>query len=70
MHNWSTDTRELKKHPEKYAIWHTEQLINYGLGKEKIRSSVLKKYWQQIHIDPDAKKFLQYLLWPNDKKTS
>jgi hypothetical protein len=58
MKNWSTDITELKKNPEKYAIWRLEQLINYGLDGEKIDLTELKKYWNQIHIDPHKRRFL------------
>ena len=63
MHNWSTDTHELKKHPTQYAIWRLEQLINFGLGKTKLNKRALKKYWPKLHLDPKKKKFLEFLLW-------
>ncbi|NQU83037.1 MAG: hypothetical protein HQ539_03755 [Parcubacteria group bacterium] len=64
MHNWSVDIKELKKHKKQYKIWRLEQLINFGLGKEKIDRAELKKYWKFLYIDPDKKKFLSFLLWP------
>ena len=42
MKNWSTDTKKLKKNKDKFAIWKLEQLVNFGLGKEKIIRSELK----------------------------
>ena len=48
MYNWSTDTRELQKNPELYAIWKLEQLINYGLNGEKIQEKDLKKYLRSL----------------------
>ena len=36
MKNWSTDTSDLQKNTEKFSAWRLEQLINFGLGKEKI----------------------------------
>jgi hypothetical protein len=64
MHNWSTDTTQLKKSPEKYKIWKLEQLVNFGLNKEKISKENLKKYWNKLTIDPAKKKFLHLILWP------
>lgn len=64
MHNWSTDTAQLKKNPAKYKIWKLEQLINFGLGKGKISKKNLKKNWDNIDIDPARKKFLKIILWP------
>lgn len=58
MKNWSTDTAELQKNTEKYAVWRLEQLINFGLGEEKIDRDELKKYWDEVHIDPFKRKFL------------
>ncbi len=58
MKNWSTDTTELKKDPEKFSIWKLEQLINFGLDGEKIDKIELKKYWNLLNLDPLKKKFL------------
>jgi len=58
MKNWSTDTKKLRKDKEKFSVWRLEQLVNFGLGKEKIKKSELKKYWKAIHIDPFKRKFL------------
>ncbi len=63
MYNWNTDTTQLKKNPEKYTIWKLEQLINYGLDGEKISKKELLKYWDKIRIEPQYRKFLQFLLW-------
>lgn len=63
MYNWSTNIKELAKYPEKYAIWKLEQLINYGLDGEKLKQSELKRYWNQLNIDPLYKKYLHFLLW-------
>ena len=67
MHNWSVDTKELKKHREQYNVWRLEQMINFGLGKEKLKKQELKKYWPLLYIDPDKKRFLNFLLWPKEK---
>jgi len=62
MYNWSVDTKILKKYPRQYEIWRLEQLINFGLGKEKIEERKLKKYLSQLEIDPEKKKYLKFLL--------
>jgi hypothetical protein len=64
MYNWSTDTKELKKDKKKYAIWRLEQLVNFGLGKEKISRAELKKNWNDLDLDKNKKKFLKMILWP------
>ena len=62
MKNWSTNTKELVKDKDGFAIWRLEQLINFGIGKEKLRISELKKYWDVIDIDLSKKKFLALFL--------
>lgn len=51
-----------KDNPEKYKIWRLEQLINYGLGGEKINKKELKKYWRRLKLDPSRKAFLETFL--------
>ena len=60
MYNWSTDTTTLKKNPKKYAIWRLEQLINFGLGNEKLNVLDLKKYWDKLILDPKRKRVLSF----------
>lgn len=62
MKNWSTDEEALKKNPEAYAIWKLEQLVNYGIGDEKISKAELTMYWDRIQVDPDRRRFLSLLL--------
>ncbi len=58
MKNWSTDTKELEKDKTTFTIWKLEQLINFGLGEEKLDLIELKKYWNVLDIDPLKKRFL------------
>lgn len=58
MKNWSTNTKKLRGNKDKFAIWKLEQMVNFGLGKKKIKKSELKKYWDIIDIDPIKRKFL------------
>lgn len=68
MYNWSTDTTELQKDPEKYAIWKLEQMVNFGLNGEKLNRPLLEKFWDKLTLDPQKKTFLAFLLW--NKKVS
>jgi len=63
MYNWNTDTRALRKSPEKYAIWKLEQLINFGLDRGKLDAKLVKKYWNKLNIDSKKKEALAFLLW-------
>ena len=63
MYNWSVDEIELKKSPEKYAIWRLEQLLNFGLNGEKISKSALIKYLPDLDIDPVRREFINLLLY-------
>lgn len=58
MKNWSTDVSELQKDKEKFSTWRLEQLINFGLGEEKIDLNELRTYWNTLNIDPYKKFFL------------
>lgn len=62
MYNWSVDSKNLKKYPEKYAIWELEQLVNFGLNGKKLKLPELKKYFSNLRIDPQKKKYLKFLL--------
>jgi len=65
MYNWSVDEKKFKKEdPEGYQIWKLEQMINYGLGGEKLDEKLVRKYWKKLFIEPEIKKFLEFLLWP------
>lgn len=60
--HWSVDETELKKDPERYAIWRLEQRINFGVGEEKLDRAELKKYWDKIDIDPAKRRALSLAL--------
>ncbi len=62
MYNWSVDEEKLKTDPEAYQLWRLEQMINFGLGSERLRRSDLLKYWPKLKIDPARQKFLRLLL--------
>lgn len=62
MHNWSVDIKKLSKYLEKYKIWKLEQLINFGLDGQKLKTQDLKKYFNQLNIDPMYKRYLRFLL--------
>lgn len=61
MYNWSVDIAKLKKHPKEFKIWKLEQLINFGLGKEKLDKSEVKKNLKNLRVDPNKKKFLKFI---------
>lgn len=63
MYNWSVNTKRLKKDKKKYTIWKLQQLINFGLGKEKLDQREIKKYFNLLNIDTDKKKFLSFILY-------
>ncbi len=68
MYNWSVDEKKFKKEdPEGYKIWRLEQMINWGLGEEKLNKDELRKRWGQLFLDPIKKRYLEFLLWPRRK---
>lgn len=65
MYNWSVDEEAFKKaDPEGYEIWRLEQMINYGLGGEKLNEALVRKYWEKFYLDAPTKHYLEFLLWP------
>ena len=72
MYNWSTDTTELKKDKEQYAIWKLTQMINSGEAGEKLDEKLVRQYWEKIkdRLDPSYRAYLKFLLWPKKRKAS
>ena len=62
MYNWSTDKTTLKRYPKQYKIWRLEQLINFGLGKEKLPLEDVKKSLDTLSIDTKKKNYLKFLV--------
>jgi len=63
MFNWSTDTKRLKKNKEAYSKWKLEQQINYGLQGKRLKAPLLRKYLNNLSIDPVKKAFLHHILY-------
>lgn len=70
MYNWSVDEKELKKYPEQFVIWKLEQMVNWGLGGEKLSRNDLTTYWDRLFLDPVKKQYLTFLLWHQKTKRS
>jgi hypothetical protein len=68
MYNWSVNTKRLKKDKKKYTIWKLQQLINFGLAKNKLNQKEIKKYFNLLNIDADKRKYLNFILY--DEKPS
>lgn len=68
MYNWSVDEEKLKKDPEAYEIWRLEQMINYGLGEEKLDRDLVIKNWDKLFMDSLTKQYLKFLLWPSKRR--
>ena len=65
MYNWSVDEKRFKKEdPEGYEIWRLEQMINWGLGGEKLNALLVRKYWKRLFMDQVTRNYLRFLLWP------
>ena len=63
MYNWSTDEEALQKDTKEYAIWRLEQMVNFGLNREKLSEMELRKYWEKLSLDPARRAFLKLLLY-------
>jgi len=64
MYNWNTNLSQWNKKSEPYILWKLQQLINFGLNGEKLSLSLIKKYWSKLDLDPQRKKFLKLIIWP------
>ena len=65
MHNWNTNTSNWNKKSDSFKIWQLNQTINFGLNKTKLNLPEVRKYWKKLDLDPYRKKFLEFILWPN-----
>ena len=71
---WDYDINELKK-TEKGRIFILERMINYGPGKEKIKLSLVKKYWDKLNLYETQRRLFELILWgkyqssPKNKKS-
>ena len=63
MYNWNTNTSKWNKKSNSFIVWKLEQLINFGLNGEKLNLKQTKKFWPQLSLDPQRKKFLELILW-------
>ncbi len=59
---WDYDKNTLKK-SKKGRLLILERMINYGPGKEKIKLSEVKKYWDKLELFPLRKRILELLIW-------
>jgi len=62
VYNWSVDTARLKRNRQKREKWKIEQLVNFGLGNEKIFKKLLVKFWPELNLDPVKKRLLKLIL--------
>lgn len=62
MYNWSVNLKKLGKSKRQFQIWRLEQLINFGLGNEKIKKTELKDNFKSLTIDPQKRKYLEFIL--------
>ena len=71
MYNWSVDEKLMKtEDPEGYRIWRLEQMINWGLGGEKLSARLVRKYWEKLFMDEPTRQYLEVLLWPKKYRAS
>ncbi len=70
MYNWSVDEKQFKRaNPKAYKIWRLEQMIHYHEPGEKLSESETRRNWGKLktRIDPDYRRYLEFLLWPKKK---
>ena len=65
---WDYDKNTLEK-SKKGKLLLLERMINYGPGKEKIKLSEVKKYWDKLELFPLRKRILELLIWGKYKSS-
>lgn len=60
---WDYTETEYQKQIQVDEKWRLERLINYGLGKKKLKRAVLEKYLDALKIPDDRRAFLELILW-------
>ncbi len=68
MFLWDYDKKTLQKSTSG-RILILERMINYGPGKEKIKLSEVKKYWDKLDLFPIRKRLLELLIWGKYKSS-
>lgn len=60
---WDYSKKSARKQAEKDEKWELERLINFGLGRKKLKKALLKKYWHELNIDPQKRRALEIIVW-------
>lgn len=60
---WDYDKKSYRKQAKAAPLFHLERLIQYGLGKEKLKKEMLKKYLPSLKIPQDYRAFLTFIVW-------
>lgn len=65
MENWNVDENQMKKNPVRYKLWRVSQLINYGLGQERLNLKYLRDNWKKLstRIDSSKKAALEFMIF-------
>ncbi|GIW62588.1 MAG: hypothetical protein KatS3mg090_0414 [Patescibacteria group bacterium] len=70
---WDYSEKELEK-SKSGKVKKLERMINYGPGKEKIKLTEVKKYWEKLNLNTNARRLFELLIWgkyqssPTNKK--
>ena len=64
MYNWNTNPQAFRSKEDKRA-WELTQLLDYGVGNEKLDRKELEIYWPRIKytINPESRRLVEFLLW-------
>jgi len=60
---WDYTEDQYKKQADADPQWHTERLINYGLGDERLSRDFLAKRLPELKIPENRRAFLELLVW-------
>ena len=61
--NWDYAAEDYEKQAVANERWCLERLINFGLGKKKLRRDALERNLATLNIPEERRAFLELLLW-------
>lgn len=60
---WDYTKKAVKQQAKRDPLWEMQRLLEYGLGKKKLKASQMKKHFKQLRLPENRRAFLELLLW-------
>lgn len=65
MLNWDYDLpKNWMPKSDSEWVWYIERVVNFGpREKDKLKKSIVKKYFNRLRLDKERKEFLRFLVY-------